>query len=68
MIEILRGYALLRGTRGEKPTDIPALSDAILRLSKLLCDFPEIREIDLNPVRIYPTGEGVCALDARIIL
>jgi acyl-CoA synthetase (NDP forming) len=68
MVQSLRGYALLAGARGAKPADIPALEDALLRLSQLLCDFPEIKEIDINPLRVFQTGAGCRALDARVIL
>ncbi len=68
MVQSLRGYALLAGARGTKPADILALEDALLRLSQLLCDFPEIKEIDINPLRVFQTGAGCRALDARVIL
>jgi len=68
MVQSLRGYALLAGARATKPADIPALEDALLRLSQLLCDFPEIKEIDINPLRVFQTGAGCRALDARVIL
>jgi acetyl-CoA synthetase (ADP-forming) len=68
MVESLRGVAILKGARGHKPADLNALVEALLRLSQLLCDFPEIRELDINPLRLFSEGEGCCALDARIIL
>ena len=68
MIEGLRGSQILKGARGDRPSDIPALVDALLRLSRLLQDFPEIKEIDINPLRVFHEGEGCCALDARVIL
>jgi acetate---CoA ligase (ADP-forming) len=42
--------------------------EALLRLSQLLVDFPEIKELDINPLRLFPEGEGCRALDARVIL
>jgi len=68
MLENLHSYPALKGARGRPPADIEALVDAILRLAQLLCDFPEIKEIDLNPLRLFDEGEGLQALDARMIL
>jgi acetyltransferase len=66
MIESLRGGRILKGARGQPPADIDALVEALLRLSQLLCDFPQIKEIDINPLRAYQ--QGCLALDARILL
>ncbi len=49
MIEELGGSQILMGARGEKRFDIEAIVDAILRLSQLLVDFPQIKELDINP-------------------
>jgi len=68
MIGELRGAQILRGARGHKPSDTGALVEALLRLSKLLVDFPEIKEVDINPLRVFHDQEGCRALDARIIL
>ena len=68
MVESLRGAAILKGARGHKPADIDTLVEALLRLSQLLCDFPEIKELDINPLRLFQAGEGCCALDARMIV
>ncbi len=68
MIEELSGAQILMGARGHKRSDIDAIVDAILRLSQLLTDFPQIKELDINPLRIFHEGEGCLALDARIIL
>ncbi len=68
MIESLRGYQILKGARGHKASDIESLIDVLLRLSQLLVDFPEIRELDINPLRLFHETGGSRALDARIIL
>jgi len=68
MIEELRGYPILAGARGHKPSDIAAVRDALLRLSQLLTDFPEILELDINPLRVFHEQGGCRALDARMIL
>jgi acyl-CoA synthetase (NDP forming) len=68
MVESLRGAAILKGARGHRPADIPALVEALQRLSQLLVDIPEILEVDINPLRLFHAGEGCRALDARVIL
>jgi len=68
MIETLRGYQILAGARGHKAVDIEAVVETLLRLSQLLVDFPEIQELDINPLRVFHDNEGCRALDARIIL
>jgi acyl-CoA synthetase (NDP forming) len=68
MIEQLRGVQILKGTRGQEPADIAAVIEALLRLSQLLVDFPAIRELDINPLRVFHQTEGCRALDARMIL
>jgi acyl-CoA synthetase (NDP forming) len=66
MIDSLRGAQILKGARGQQPVDTESVVDALLRLSQLLNDFPEIVELDVNPLRVLQ--DGCCALDARIIL
>lgn len=68
MIEELRGVQIFEGARGDKPLDINSVVDVLLRLSQLLIDFPEIKEVDINPLRLFHAGEGCMALDARILL
>jgi acetyltransferase len=68
MIEELRGAPILQGARGHKRSDVEAVAEALLRISQLLGDFPEIRELDINPLRVFHEPGGCCALDARIIL
>ena len=68
MIEELPGAPILMGARGHKPSDIEAVVDAILRLGQLLCDFPQIRELDINPLLVFHQPDGCQALDARILL
>jgi acetate---CoA ligase (ADP-forming) len=66
MVDECRGSVLLRGVRGQLPLDHQALLEVIVRVSWLLTDFPEIRELDLNPVRLFPAG--CLALDWRAAL
>jgi len=68
MVDNLRGAQILKGARGHKPSDVDALVDALLRISQLLVDFPEIQELDVNPLRLFHEKDGCSALDARIIL
>ncbi len=68
MMGKIKGKKILAGVRGEGPADMAALEDALIRLSALLVDFPEIGEIDINPVRVAGRGGGAIALDARVIL
>jgi acyl-CoA synthetase (NDP forming) len=64
MLDEVRGTALLRGYRGAPPADEAALKDLLLRLSALVEACPEVREIDLNPVKVL--NRGVCVVDARV--
>ena len=64
MLEEVRGTALLRGFRGAAPMDEGALRDLLLRLSALAEACPEVREMDLNPVKVL--ARGVRVVDARV--
>lgn len=68
MVRAIRGWPLLEGVRGEAPADVPALEDALLRLSQMVTDLPEIAEIDINPLIVAGTGQGALAPDARVRL
>lgn len=68
MIAAIKGYPILTGTRGAKPADIEKLAETLVRLSHLASDFPEIDEMDLNPVFAYEEGKGVEVVDARLKL
>lgn len=65
LVDECRAAALLRGARGQPEMDREALLDVVVRVSWLLYDFPEIREMDLNPLRVLPRGQGCAALDWR---
>ncbi len=67
-IRSIRTFPLLRGVRGEAPADVAAIEDVVLRVSQLVTDFPEIVEMDINPLVVHNQGEGAIVLDARIIL
>jgi acetate---CoA ligase (ADP-forming) len=64
MVRAIRGVKLLEGMRGEAPSDLAALEDAIQRVSQLVGEHPEIAEMDINPFVVFE--EGGVAVDARI--
>lgn len=66
MVRQTKAYTLLRGFRGEAPADVDALVQAIGRVAQLVRDFPEIAELDINPVFAYT--KGLAALDVKITL
>jgi acetate---CoA ligase (ADP-forming) len=66
MLSRLRSARLLDGYRGSPPGDRAALIDVILRVSALIELVPEIRELDLNPVKVLPPGEGAIVVDGRV--
>jgi acyl-CoA synthetase (NDP forming) len=66
MLDGIQAAEILKGVRGAKPVKREALQDAIVRVSQLVSDFPEISEMDLNPV--FASEEGAIAADVRIVL
>jgi len=68
MLRELKVWPVLEGVRGQEAADVDSLADAILAIARLVTDFPEITELDLNPVRVLARGEGCLALDARMSL
>ncbi|MFI6938345.1 acetate--CoA ligase family protein [Streptomyces sp. NPDC050418] len=66
MLDSIKAAEILRGVRGAQPVDRWALAEQIRRVSELVTDFPEIVEVDLNPV--IATPEGAMAADIRVIL
>jgi acetyltransferase len=66
MVTSIRSYKLLTGARGEKSVDIDAIVEALQRLSQLFSDFPEIVEMDINPLIAMPENGGSVAIDSRI--
>jgi len=66
LLHEIRGHALLTGYRGRTPADVEALRDALLRMSCLAEQVPEIEELDLNPVIALAPGAGCRVIDARI--
>lgn len=66
MLESLRIWPLLQGFRGRPPVHVDKLIEIMIRLSYLAADYPEIGELDINPLLVDPNG--VTALDARVII
>ena len=66
MMTEVKAYPILQGCRGQPPADIDTLAQILLNVSKLVMDYPEIRELDLNPIMVYE--KGAKTVDARIIL
>jgi len=68
MIRTIKAYSVLKGVLGAPPCDIASIKDCLLRLSQLVSDHPEIAELDINPMIVYPEGEGCVVADSRILL
>lgn len=66
MLKSLKIYPMLKGYRGDTPKNIDKLIEALIRMSYLAADYPEIAELDINPLVVTPTD--VIALDARIVV
>jgi acetyltransferase len=68
MLNEIRAHALLDGVRGQPEVDKEAIIDILLRIGQLVLDFPEIVELDINPVVVYPRDQGAVAIDMRLVL
>jgi acyl-CoA synthetase (NDP forming) len=68
MLGELRARALLDGVRGKPPVDKETIIDTLLRVGQLVTDFPEIVELDINPLMVFEQGQGAAAIDMRLIL
>jgi acetyl coenzyme A synthetase (ADP forming)-like protein len=66
MLDGIQAAEMLKGVRGGDPVDREALADVIVRVSRLVSDFPEISELDLNPV--FATKSDAIAADVRIVV
>jgi acyl-CoA synthetase (NDP forming) len=64
MLRELQTFPLLQGYRGSPRCDVQALEDLLVRVGALADDIPQVVELDLNPVRVYP--QGLRVLDARV--
>lgn len=68
MINEIKSSKILAGFRGSAPRDKKALAEIIVKLSKLVTEIPQIKEVDLNPVMVYEEGKGAKIADARFII
>ena len=68
MVTETKAYTLLKGFRGEPPSDIDSVVDTLVRVSRLALDFKEIADLDINPLIVYEKGKNSLALDVKITL
>ncbi len=68
MLTATRSYALLRGARGQAKVDVTAIASGLQRISQLATDFPQIAELDINPLIVGEAGTPPVAADARITI
>lgn len=68
MIMETRAYTLLKGVRGEPPSDLNSVLDVITRISQAMCRFKDVVEMEVNPLFAYEEGKGCMAVDIRITL
>ncbi|MFQ5909317.1 MAG: acetate--CoA ligase family protein [Thermoplasmata archaeon] len=68
MIRSIKGYPLLTGVRGEKPSDVNIIVDHLQRISQLVTDFYRIDELDINPMIVFDKGKGAGIVDARMVI
>jgi len=68
MVRSILGYKLLKGYRGSTPADVQALEKALVSLSDMVTNHPEIMELDINPLLVHDAGAGFTVADCRIML
>jgi acetate---CoA ligase (ADP-forming) len=68
MLKGTRSYALLQGARGQAPVDLEAIAGALQRISQLVTDYPDIKELDINPFIVGPVGVQAYVADARMTI
>ena len=68
MIEQTKAYRILKGSRGRSPRDIDKIVDSLIRLGQLAIDYPQIQELDINPLFVMDEGQGSVIGDARMLL
>jgi len=68
MMREVKSFNLLLGVRGERPSDLRALADTLLKVSQLVIDFPDIVELDINPLMVFEEGRGAKGIDMRLVL
>ena len=68
MIRGIKTFNILKGVRGNPPSDLTAVRECLLRVSTLVAQHPEISELDINPLIVYPDGQGAVVADCRMML
>jgi acetyltransferase len=68
MIRQIRGYRLLEGVRGEPAVDVAGLVEVLERFSQLVDDLPQLAEMDINPLMVFPEAKDFRAVDIRVRL
>jgi acetate---CoA ligase (ADP-forming) len=66
MVREIKGYRLQQGYRSHPTSDVEAIEEVLLRLSRLVEEIPKISELDLNPIFTLPPGQDCKNMDARI--
>jgi acyl-CoA synthetase (NDP forming) len=66
MVRSIRSFPILNGTRGEKPADLDKLAEYLQRMSQMILDLGDIKEMDINPLAVFEKGKEFKVLDARI--
>jgi acetate---CoA ligase (ADP-forming) len=68
MVRQIRSFKVLDGFRGKPPADVNGIVETLLRLSTMVCNHPEISELDINPLIVHEKGEGCSVADSRVML
>ena len=68
MISETRSYALLLGARGEEQKDIDVVVDTVIKTATIIRKVPRVTDIEINPIVVYEKGNGVKAVDVRILI
>jgi acetate---CoA ligase (ADP-forming) len=68
MIRQIRAFKILTGVRGAPPSDLAGIENILLRVSAMVCNHPEISELDINPLIVHAEGQGCSVADSRIML
>ncbi|MFA5311857.1 MAG: acetate--CoA ligase family protein [Methanomassiliicoccales archaeon] len=68
MVRSIRSYPILTGARGGKAADVNSLKETIFKIAQISIDFPEISELEVNPVMVGDEGKGTYAVDALVVL
>ena len=68
MVKQVKAYKILKGVRGQNPRDVDSIVEAIVKLSHLAIEHPQINELDINPLIVGTENQGCFVADAKIML